>query len=40
MKCGNATEFHRKSGEAQWRDLLFTFPISGYFFERSRCSSR
>jgi hypothetical protein len=22
MKCGHATEFHRKSGVAQWRDLL------------------
>jgi hypothetical protein len=24
MKCTNATKFHRKSGVAQWRDLLFT----------------
>jgi hypothetical protein len=24
MKCTNATKFHRKSGGAQWRDLLFT----------------
>jgi hypothetical protein len=23
MKCTNATKFHRKSGGAQWRDLLF-----------------
>ena len=23
MKCINATKFHRKSGGAQWRDLLF-----------------
>jgi hypothetical protein len=23
MKCNNATKFHRKSGVAQWRDLLF-----------------
>jgi hypothetical protein len=23
-KCINATKFHRKSGGAQWRDLLFT----------------
>jgi hypothetical protein len=23
MKCTNATNFHRKSGVAKWRDLLF-----------------
>jgi hypothetical protein len=23
MKCTNATKFHRKSGVAKWRDLLF-----------------
>jgi hypothetical protein len=23
MKCTNATKFNRKSGVAQWRDLLF-----------------
>jgi hypothetical protein len=26
MKCINATKFHRKSGGAKWRDLLFTIP--------------
>jgi hypothetical protein len=25
MNCTNATKFHRKSGVAQWRDLLFLF---------------
>ena len=25
MKFANATNFHRKSGVAQWRDLLFSF---------------
>jgi hypothetical protein len=27
MKCTNATNFHRKSGGAQWRDLLFILRI-------------
>jgi hypothetical protein len=27
MKCDNATKFHRKSGGAQWRDLLFIIRI-------------
>src|SRR5580698_4572934 len=28
MKCDNATKFHRKSGVAKWRDLLFIIPAS------------
>jgi hypothetical protein len=28
MKFAEATKFHRKSGGAQWRDLLFTKPAS------------
>ena len=27
MKFANATNLHRKSGVAQWRDLLFPFPV-------------
>ena len=27
MKFANATKFDRKSGVAQWRDLLFILPI-------------
>jgi hypothetical protein len=26
MRCDNATNSNRKSGVAQWRDLLFIFP--------------
>jgi hypothetical protein len=29
MKCTSATEFHRKSGGAEWRDLLFSFLLGG-----------
>jgi len=29
MKCTSATKFHRKSGGAQWRDLLFLSLIGG-----------
>jgi len=28
MKFAKVTKFHRKSGGAQWRDLLFAHPIS------------
>jgi hypothetical protein len=28
MKCINATKFQRKSGVAQWRDLLYSQPLS------------
>ena len=28
MKCTNATKFHRKSGGAKWRDLLFAPPAT------------
>ncbi len=28
MKCDNATKFHRKSGVAKWRDLLFSSSIN------------
>jgi hypothetical protein len=31
MKCTNATKFHRKSGVAQWRDLLFYGPFLEMF---------
>src|SRR5580698_1318887 len=34
MKCINATKFHRKSGGAQWRDLLF-LPITNDLREKS-----
>src|ERR1700691_523307 len=27
MKFANATNLHRKSGVAQWRDLRFLFPV-------------
>jgi hypothetical protein len=33
MKCINATKFHRKSGGAQWRDLLFP-PITNDLREK------
>jgi hypothetical protein len=35
MKCDNATKFHRKSGVAQWRDLLFF--LRSIQFEWKRC---
>jgi hypothetical protein len=28
MKSTNATKFHRKSGGAKWRDLLFTSDLA------------
>jgi hypothetical protein len=36
MKCTNATNFHRKSGVAQWRDLQFYGPLMEMFFDRVR----
>jgi hypothetical protein len=35
MKCTNATNFHRKSGVAKWRDLLFI--LRGIESEWKRC---
>jgi hypothetical protein len=32
MKFANATNLHRKSGGAQWRDLLFLFQFSRKLF--------
>ena len=41
MKCANATKLHRKSGVAQWRDLLFlcrshTPFLAQFFFHPQR----
>ncbi|HET6215990.1 MAG TPA: hypothetical protein VFE27_03160 [Acidobacteriaceae bacterium] len=35
MRSTNATDVHRKSGGAQWRDLLFLFGFSQTLFTRS-----
>jgi hypothetical protein len=35
MKCDSATNSNRKSGVAQWRDLLFTIPRNGFKWKRS-----
>jgi hypothetical protein len=32
MKFANATNLHRKSGVAQWRDLLFLFRFKRRLF--------
>jgi hypothetical protein len=34
MKCINATKFHRKSGVAKWRDLLFIIRSIGSKWKR------
>ena len=31
MKCTNTTKLYRKSGGAQWRDLLFNGPLLEMF---------
>jgi hypothetical protein len=39
MKCASATKFHRKSGGAEWRDLLFPrFPGNVFSTERTQIS--
>jgi hypothetical protein len=35
MQILNATGLHRKSGGAQWRDLRFSGPFVGMFFDRA-----
>src|ERR1700679_91921 len=35
MKYTSATNFHRKSGVAKWRDLQFSGPLLEVFFDRS-----
>jgi hypothetical protein len=35
MQTSKATGRHRKSGGAQWRDLRFSGPFLGMFFDRA-----
>jgi hypothetical protein len=36
MQIIKATALHRKSGGAQWRDLRFSGPFVGMFFDRAK----
>jgi hypothetical protein len=38
MMVINATVLDRKSGVTQWRDLRFSGPFLGMFFDRAGCS--